>query len=186
MAGPLKGIRIVEMGGIGPAPFAAMMLADHGAEVIRVERAGMIGFENDPLRRSRRSIALDLKKPEACEIVRQLAAKADGLIEGYRPGVMERLGLGPDELLRTNPEAGLRSGHRLGSGGSAREAGGPRHQLCRHHRPAARYRTEGTAGGADQLSWRLCGRRDDAGVRNGQRIACGAPRARRARSSMPR
>src|SRR5688500_2748159 len=104
MAGPLKGIRIVEMGGIGPAPFAAMMLADHGAEVTRVERAGMIGFENDPLRRSRRSIALDLKKSEACEIVRQLAAKADGLIEGYRPGVMERLGLGPDDLLRTNPK----------------------------------------------------------------------------------
>jgi len=104
MAGPLKGIRIVEMGGIGPAPFAAMMLADHGAEVIRVERAGMIGFENDPLRRSRRSIALDLKKPEACEVVRRLAVKADGLIEGYRPGVMERLGLGPDELLRTNPK----------------------------------------------------------------------------------
>jgi alpha-methylacyl-CoA racemase len=102
MAGPLKGIRIVEMGGIGPAPFAAMMLADHGAEVIRVERAGMIGFENDPLRRSRRSIALDLKKPEACEIVRRLAAKADGLIEGYRPGVMERLGLGPEQLLRAN------------------------------------------------------------------------------------
>ena len=61
MAGPLKGIRIVEMGGIGPAPFAAMMLADHGAEVIRIERAGMIGFANDPLRRSRRSVSLDLK-----------------------------------------------------------------------------------------------------------------------------
>ena len=104
MAGPLKGIRIVEMAGIGPAPFAAMMLADHGAEVIRVERAGMIGFENDPLRRSRKSIALDLKKPEACEIVRSLVAKADGLIEGYRPGVMERLGLGPDEMLRACPK----------------------------------------------------------------------------------
>ena len=104
MAGPLKGIRIVEMGGIGPAPFAAMMLADHGAEVIRVERAGMIGFEQDPLRRSRRSIALNLKKPEAQDIVRQLAAKADGLIEGYRPGVLERLGLGPDELLHENPK----------------------------------------------------------------------------------
>ena len=104
MAGPLKGIRIVEMAGIGPAPFAAMMLADHGAEVIRVERAGMIGFENDPLRRSRRSIALDLKKPEACKIVRSLVAKSDGLIEGYRPGVMERLGLGPDEMLRANPK----------------------------------------------------------------------------------
>lgn len=104
MAGPLKGIRIVELGGIGPAPFAAMMLADHGAEVIRIERAGMIGFDNDPLRRSRRSISLDLKRPEGCEIVRQLAAKSDGLIEGYRPGVMERLELGPDDLLKANPK----------------------------------------------------------------------------------
>jgi alpha-methylacyl-CoA racemase len=102
MAGPLQGIRIVEMGGIGPAPFAAMMLADHGAEVIRIERAGMIGFENDPLRRSRRSISLDLKQDSAREIVRRLSAKADGLIEGYRPGVMERLGLGPDELRKDN------------------------------------------------------------------------------------
>ena len=104
MAGPLKGIRIVEMGGIGPAPFAGMMLADHGAEVIRVERAGMIGFENDPLLRSRRSISLDLKHEEARTIVRRLASRADGLLEGYRPGVMERLGLGPDELLRDNPK----------------------------------------------------------------------------------
>jgi alpha-methylacyl-CoA racemase len=103
MAGPLQGIRIVEMGGIGPAPFAAMMLADHGAEVIRVERAGMIGFDQDPLRRSRRSIALDLKRKEAQAVVRRLAAQADGLIEGYRPGVMERLGLGPDALLQENP-----------------------------------------------------------------------------------
>lgn len=104
MAGPLKGIRIVEMGGIGPAPFAAMMLADHGADVIRVERAGMIGFENDPLLRSRRSISLDLKHEEGRKIVRKLAGRADGLIEGYRPGVMERLGLGPDELLKDNPK----------------------------------------------------------------------------------
>lgn len=92
------------MGGIGPAPFAAMMLADHGAKVVRVERAGMIGFENDPLRRSRRSISLDLKQPAACEIVRRLSSNCDGLIEGYRPGVMERLGLGPDELLKENPK----------------------------------------------------------------------------------
>jgi alpha-methylacyl-CoA racemase len=104
MAGPLKGIRIVEMGGIGPAPFAAMMLADHGADVIRVERTGMIGFANDPLLRSRRSISLDLKHNSACEVVRRLAAGADGLIEGYRPGVMERLGLGPDDLLEVNPK----------------------------------------------------------------------------------
>jgi alpha-methylacyl-CoA racemase len=102
MAGPLRGIRIVEMGGIGPAPFAAMMLADHGAEVVRIERAGMMGFDNDPLRRSRRSISLDLKRTEAREAVRRLATRADGLIEGYRPGVMERLGLGPDDLRREN------------------------------------------------------------------------------------
>jgi len=90
------------MAGLGPGPFAAMMLADHGADVIRVERAGMIGVEKDPLLRSRRSIALDLKREMGREIVRKLVAKADGLIEGYRPGVMERLGLGPDDLLEDN------------------------------------------------------------------------------------
>jgi alpha-methylacyl-CoA racemase len=104
MAGPLSGLKIVEMAGLGPGPFAAMMLADHGAEVIRVERAGMIGVPNDPLLRNRRSISLDLKREECVEAVRRLAQQADGLIEGYRPGVMERLGLGPDELLRANPK----------------------------------------------------------------------------------
>jgi alpha-methylacyl-CoA racemase len=102
MAGPLTGLTIVEMAGIGPAPFAAMMLADHGAEVIRIERQGMIGFPGDPLNRSRRSISLDLKSEEGRRIAFELAARADGLIEGYRPGVMERLGLGPDDLLRAN------------------------------------------------------------------------------------
>jgi alpha-methylacyl-CoA racemase len=104
MAGPLSGMKIVEMAGLGPGPFAAMMLADHGAEVIRVERAGMIGVPNDPLLRSRRSISLDLRREECREAVRRLAARADGLIEGYRPGVMERLGLGPEELLAANPK----------------------------------------------------------------------------------
>ena len=104
MAGPLSGLKIVEMAGLGPGPFAAMMLADHGAEVIRVERAGMIGVPNDPLLRNRRSISLDLKREECREAVLRLASKADGLIEGYRPGVMERLGLGPDELLKANPK----------------------------------------------------------------------------------
>ena len=104
MAGPLSGLKIVEMAGLGPGPFAAMMLADHGAEVIRIERAGMIGVPNDPLLRSRRSISLDLKQPAACQVVRRLAERADGLIEGYRPGVMERIGLGPDELLKANPK----------------------------------------------------------------------------------
>ena len=104
MAGPLSGLKIVEMAGLGPGPFAAMMLADHGAEVIRVERAGMIGVPNAPLLRNRRSISLDLKREECREVVRRLAARADGLIEGYRPGVMERLGLGPDELIKANPK----------------------------------------------------------------------------------
>jgi alpha-methylacyl-CoA racemase len=104
MAGPLTGLKIVELAGLGPGPFAAMMLADHGAEVIRVERAGMIGVPNDPLLRNRRSISLDLKREECREVVRRLAANADGLIEGYRPGVMERLGLGPDDLIKANPK----------------------------------------------------------------------------------
>lgn len=103
MAGPLHGLTIIEMAGLGPGPFAAMMLADHGAEVIRVERAGMIGVPNDPLLRGRRSIALDLKREEHRDVVRRLATRADGLIEGYRPGVMERLGLGPDDLRADHP-----------------------------------------------------------------------------------
>ena len=103
MPGPLHGLTIVEMAGIGPAPFAGMMLADHGAEVIRVERQGMIGVPSDPLLRNRRSISLDLKREQGREVVRRLAERADGLIEGYRPGVMERLGLGPDTLIEANP-----------------------------------------------------------------------------------
>jgi alpha-methylacyl-CoA racemase len=103
MAGPLHGLKIVELAGIGPAPFAGMMLADHGADVIRVEREGLISIPNDPLLRSRRSISLDLKKEGARDVVRALAAMSDGLIEGFRPGVMERLGLAPDRILEGNP-----------------------------------------------------------------------------------
>lgn len=104
MAGALQGLTIVEMAGIGPAPFAAMMLADHGAKVIRVEREGLIGIAGDPLLRSRRSLALDLKTTSARKIVRRLAQRSDALIEGYRPQVMERLGLGPELLLKDNPK----------------------------------------------------------------------------------
>ncbi|WP_374942052.1 CaiB/BaiF CoA transferase family protein [Sphingomonas sp.] len=101
--GALTGVRIVELAGIGPAPFAGMMLADHGAEVIRIDRPGAPDDPSDVLRRGRKSIALDLKRPESIVIVRDLARSADGLIEGFRPGVMERLGLGPDVLLGDNP-----------------------------------------------------------------------------------
>ena len=103
MAGPLEGLTIIELAGLGPGPFAGMMLADHGARVIRVERPGNLSVPNDPLTRNRESIALDLKQEEGKAIVRKLAERADGLVEGYRPGVMEKLGLGPEALLGLNP-----------------------------------------------------------------------------------
>ncbi len=104
MSGPLAGVRIIELAGVGPGPFCGMMLADHGAQVIRVERPGAVVDTRDPLARSRDSIVVDLKSPEGVALVRDLARSADGLIEGYRPGVTERLGLGPDTLLCDNPK----------------------------------------------------------------------------------
>lgn len=107
--GPLAGVRIIEMAGIGPGPFCGMMLSDMGAEVIRVDRKSAIDLgvemprQFNVLNRGRRSIALDLKTPEGIAAVKRIATKCDALIEGFRPGVMERLGLGPDELLRGNP-----------------------------------------------------------------------------------
>ncbi len=103
MAGPLEGVRIIEMAGIGPGPFAGMMLADHGAEVIRVDRPNAQAPE-PVLGRNRKSIILDVKTPEGIQIVRDLAKSADGFFEGLRPGVMERLGLGPETLLADNPK----------------------------------------------------------------------------------
>ena len=108
MRPPLEGVRVIELAGIGPAPFCGMMLADHGADVIRVDRPGgsdPLGQDQrrDVLLRSRRSITLDLKRPEAVDIVAKLVETADGLIEGFRPGVAERLGLGPDVLMKRNP-----------------------------------------------------------------------------------
>lgn len=103
MGGPLSGITIIELGGIGPVPFCGMMLADHGATVVRVERVGSASSATDPLSRSRRSIAVDLKHPDGVDVLRRLAAKADGLIEGFRPGVAERIGLGPEGLIGANP-----------------------------------------------------------------------------------
>ncbi len=107
--GPLSGIRILEFAGIGPGPFCAMLLADMGAEVVRFDRAqNARGGDpakppSDPLLRGRRNIAFDLKQPQAIEAVLRLVSSADALLEGFRPGVMERLGLGPDICLARNP-----------------------------------------------------------------------------------
>lgn len=105
--GPLAGVKVIEIAGLGPAPFCAMMLADMGAEVVRVERAA--GSTDspppvDPLLRNRRSIVLDLKQSAGIETLLRLVAGADILIEGFRPGVMERLGVGPDVCLQRNPK----------------------------------------------------------------------------------
>lgn len=108
--GPLEGIKVVEFAGLGPGPFCCMLLADMGADVVRIDRTepADLGTPTDPkfnlLNRGRRSIALDLKKAEDIKVAKALVAKADALVEGYRPKVMERLGLGPDECLKINPQ----------------------------------------------------------------------------------
>lgn len=101
--GPLSGIKIVELAGIGPGPFCGMMLADMGAEVIRVDRAGPARRSGDVLTRGRKSISVDLKSDAGKEVVLKLCESADALFEGFRPGVTERLGLGPDDCMGRNP-----------------------------------------------------------------------------------
>jgi len=109
MSGPLEGIRIIELAGLGPAPFAGMMLSDAGADVLRIDRSDRAQYppRQDPhvdlMNRGRRSVAVDLKHPEGVALVLRLVEGADGLMEGFRPGVAERLGLGPDVCLARNP-----------------------------------------------------------------------------------
>jgi len=109
MSGPLQGVRVLELAGIGPGPFCGMLLADMGADVLRVDRTqtsdlGLpVAPKFDIMSRGRRSIALDLKQNAAIELVLDLAGKADALIEGFRPGVTERLGLGPEACFERNP-----------------------------------------------------------------------------------
>ncbi|WP_374470489.1 CaiB/BaiF CoA transferase family protein [Phenylobacterium sp.] len=103
--GPLSGVKIVEFAGIGPGPFCGMLLSDLGADVVRIDRkGGRGGAPSDITARGRRSVALDLKTPAAVETCLKLMEQADGIIEGFRPGVMERLGLGPDVALARNPK----------------------------------------------------------------------------------
>ena len=109
MSGPLTGVKVLELAGIGPGPFCGMLLADMGADVLRVDRlqANDLGLPVEPkydiMSRGRRSIALDLKQPDSIQAVLKLAARADALIEGFRPGVTERLGLGPEACFARNP-----------------------------------------------------------------------------------
>ena len=105
MSGPLAGVKIIELAGLGGAPYGCMMLADMGAEVIRVDR---LGGDKDtpatsPLLRSRRSIALDLKRPSGRDVLLAMVSSADVLIEAFRPGVAERLGIGPEPCTARNP-----------------------------------------------------------------------------------
>jgi alpha-methylacyl-CoA racemase len=130
MAGPLQGLRVVELAGIGPGPHAAMILGDLGADVVRVERPGKgpgpaTNPSNDYLLRNRRSVAADLKSDEGRAFILSLIAKADVLIEGFRPGVTERLGLGPEDCAAVNPR--LIYGRMTGWGQS-----GPRSQRSGH------------------------------------------------------
>ena len=107
--GVLSGYRVIELAGIGPGPMCAMLLSDMGADVLRIDRAADAGLgiatetKYSLLNRGRRSVAFDLKRPEAIEAMLRLVEKADALIEGFRPGVTERLGLGPDRCLARNP-----------------------------------------------------------------------------------
>src|SRR5436190_22732675 len=105
--GPLSGVRVVELAGIGPGPFAAMLLAELGADVVRVDRPGGAGLRIDPAyditNRNKRSVLVDLKEPAGVAQVLDLVERADVLVEGYRPGVAERLGIGPEDCLARNP-----------------------------------------------------------------------------------
>ncbi|MCG7400321.1 CaiB/BaiF CoA transferase family protein [Caballeronia zhejiangensis] len=131
--GPLAGMKVVEVGGVGPAPFCAMLLADMGADVIRIDRvdaseSGLpVERRFETIFRGRRSIALDLKQREAVEVAKHLIAQCDVLVEGFRPGVMERLGLGPEVCLELNPR--LAYGRMTGWGQSGPLAAAPGHDI---------------------------------------------------------
>src|SRR6516162_4755496 len=127
MAGPLNGLRVVELAGIGPGPHAAMILGDLGADVVRVDRPSTSpsGVLEDAMRRNRRIVTADLKSDEGRELVLKLVARADVLIEGYRPGVTERLGLGPEQCAEVNDR--LVYGRMTGWGQT-----GPRSQRAGH------------------------------------------------------
>ena len=128
--GPLKGVKVIEVGGIGPGPLCAMMLSDMGAEVVRIERKGQVSLTEpryDVMTRNRRSISIDLRKPEAVVAVLKMVEQAHALQEGFRPRVMEKLGLGPDVCLARNPR--LVYGRMTGWGQEGPLAGAAGHDI---------------------------------------------------------
>jgi alpha-methylacyl-CoA racemase len=156
--GPLEGVKVVELAGIGPGPFAAMLLADLGAEVLRVDRPGggtaFVPPEQDLLGRGRRSVAVDLKHPDGVETVLRLVDRADALVEGFRPGVAERLGLGPDTCLERNPH--LVYGRMTGWGQDGPLAHTPGHDIG-YISLAGALHPIGRAGGPPQVPLNLLG-----------------------------
>jgi alpha-methylacyl-CoA racemase len=157
--GPLSGLRVVELAGIGPGPFAAMHLADLGADVVRVDRPGPVSpITGDPrlnlLNRGKRSVAVDLKHPRGAEVVLGLAEKADVLIEGWRPGVAERLGVGPEAVWARNPK--LVYGRMTGWGQEGPLAHSAGHDIA-YIAVAGALHPIGRAGGPPQVPVNLVG-----------------------------
>ena len=191
MSGPLEGVRIIELAGLGPAPFAGMMLADAGADIIRIDRSDRATYPPreephvDLMNRGRRSVAVDLKNPDGVALVLRLVEEADGLMEGFRPGVAERLGLGPDECLARNPKLvyGRMTGYGQ-DGPMAQAAGHDIDYIALSGALEAIGRAGGAPAAAAQPGGRLRRRRHAAGLRHGG----GHPRRphhrARARSSM--
>jgi alpha-methylacyl-CoA racemase len=156
-SGPLAGLRVVELAGIGPAPYAAMLLADLGADVLRVDRpdaAPMQDPRTDLVNRGRRSVSVDLKNPRGAEVVLRLVEQADVVLEGYRPGVAERLGVGPDECAARNPR--LVYGRMTGWGQDGPLSAWAGHDLTYLAVTGALHAT-GRAGGPPQVPVNLLG-----------------------------
>ncbi|WP_106969176.1 CaiB/BaiF CoA-transferase family protein [Streptomyces sp. PRh5] len=151
--GPLAGVRIVEMAGLGPVPMAALLLAEMGADVVRVDRPQPPAFP-DTLDRGRRSVRIDLKRQEGSELVLRLAERADILIEGFRPGVMERLGLGPERVHARN--AGLVYGRMTGWGQTGPRAARAGHDI-NYIALTGALSAIGRAGGPPQVPLNLLG-----------------------------
>jgi alpha-methylacyl-CoA racemase len=173
--GPLDGVRVVEIAGIGPGPFCAMLLADMGAEVIRVERPWTAGWPA-LMSRGRRSVVIDLKHERGAEVVLRLVERADALLEGFRPGVAERLGIGPDACLARNPRLVYGRMTGWGQAGPLRHAAG--HDID-YIAVAGALHPIGEPGGPPVPPLNLLGDFGGGGLLLAFGIACGLVEARR-------